>query len=208
MDFIPNRRADRKIWWKNFEDEIDEEGPKLPITPAEITADKAVATNMLAAMDATDSAKSALDAARAAERAAETTYEAYIRNAVRGYKTKPNYASSGAEGKLRLRGPSSGFDPATFKPKLMPKVIGIQVKIDFTKGECDSVEIFSRLRGQTGWTRLGIDSATPYYDTRPLANPSVPETREYMAIGIIDDIQVGVQSDIVSVLFSGTPEEP
>lgn len=207
MDYIPNRRNDRKAWWQNFEDEIDEEGPKLPITPAEISADKAVATNVLSFMAATEAAQSALDAARAAERTAEASALAYIRNAVRGYKTRPNYATSGVEGKLRLKGSESGFDPATFKPKLDPSVIGTQVKVKFTKGECDSVEIYGRLRGQTGWTRLGLDSASPYFDTRPLANPPVPETREYMGIGVIDDIQVGVPSDIVSVAFTGTPDE-
>jgi hypothetical protein len=198
-DFMPSKRGDRIQWWSNLKKEIPTEGPNLGLTPAEITAVETLATDELAKYAATHAADSALKGARLAEK--NSTNEAAIRNQIRYWKTKPNFDSSTAGGKLRLFGPDTGFDSATFKPKLSVSLDGAQAKIDFTKGECDYLCIYTRLRGTTGWTKLGIDSSSPYYDTRPLTNPNVPENREYMAMGVIDDVEIGLQSDIVSIVF-------
>ncbi len=40
-------------------------------------------------------------------------------------------------------------------------------------------------------------------DDSPLAQPGTPETREYQAIGVLADKEVGQPSDIVSVLYGG-----
>jgi len=49
--------------------------------------------------------------------------------------------------------------------------------------------------------RLG--RTLPAFLGRSLAVPGVPETREYLARGIIDDEEIGIASDIVSVTFAG-----
>ena len=36
-----------------------------------------------------------------------------------------------------------------------------------------------------------------------LANPAVPEVREYMARGVVDDVEIGLDSDIIEVVFAG-----
>ena len=51
--------------------------------------------------------------------------------------------------------------------------------------------------------RLGTDTEAPYFDTKPLANPAVPEVREYMARGMVGDEEVGLDSDIASITFAG-----
>jgi hypothetical protein len=50
MDFIPSKRADQYLWWKNMSDNIAVEGPKLGLAPADVTAVKALADAQLAAM--------------------------------------------------------------------------------------------------------------------------------------------------------------
>ncbi|MCB1212197.1 MAG: hypothetical protein KDK97_22935 [Verrucomicrobiales bacterium] len=202
-DFIPRKRAERYLWWKNLHDKLDVEGPKIGLTATEITDTKALAAEMIDAMEAVDAADTALKGARAAEKAAEVTDGAAIRLAIRYWKTRPAYASSGVEGTLQLVGTGSDFDPNTFKPTLKLSIVGGVIKLDFTKGECDSVAVRCRLRGSPGWNKLGLDSLTPYYDTAPLADPAVPETREYYVIGVIDDIEVGQPSDVVSIVFGG-----
>lgn len=198
-DFMPSKRGDRIEWWTNLKDETPTEGPKIGLTPTEITDTVALATDELAKYAATTAAESALKGARLAEK--NSTNEAAVRNMIRYWKTKPNFDASGVAGNLRLVGTESSFDSSTFKPKLTVSLDGPQVKVDFTKGECDYLCIYARLRGETGWTKLGIDSSSPYYDTRPLAVPGTPETREYMASGVINDVEVGLQSDIVDILF-------
>ena len=203
MDFIPNKRAENKAWWTNLKDNGTVELAKISLAAPDIAAAVATATDQVAKMQATDDAEAALAAARTMEKAAMQSNEAAIRLAVRNWKTNAAYAASGIEGSLKLKGPESGFDPNTFKSVLKLSIVGGQIRVDFIKGKCDSVAIYCRLRGTVGWTRLGTDSSSPYYDTNPLANPNVPETREYMGMGVIDDIEIGLPSDIVSIVFGG-----
>jgi len=48
-----------------------------------------------------------------------------------------------------------------------------------------------------------MDNFPPYDDTRALANPNVPEVREYMVRPVINDVEIGLPSDIVSAVFGG-----
>lgn len=202
-DIIPPKRSDRYLWWKNLHDNIDVEGPKISLSTAEIAEIKAYAADMIAKMEATEAADVALKGARNQEAAARDINEPAIRFKIRGMKTRPEYATSGVEGVLKLKGVGSVFDPNTFKPAVKVVFEGGQIKIDFTKGECDGVVIYSRLRGEMGWTRLAVDTSSPYYDTRPAATPGVAETREYYCIGIIDDVERGQASDSVSISIPG-----
>lgn len=77
------------------------------------------------------------------------------------------------------------------------------MKIDFTKKGVDGVNVYSRLHGTVGWTKLGYDSNAPYFDTAPLQAPNIPEVREYKARGVLADVEIGVDSDIVTATFAG-----
>lgn len=203
MDYLPKKRSELKDWWINLKDNGATELAKINLPAGDITAAVAVATDQVAKMQATDDAETALAAARSVEKSATLANEQTIRAAVRNWKTLPAYPGSGVEGSLKLKGTESGFDPGTFKTVLKLSIVGGQIRVDFTKSACDSVAIYCRLRGTQGWTKLGTDSRSPYYDTAPLANPNVPETREYMGMGVIDDVEIGLPSDIVSIVFGG-----
>jgi hypothetical protein len=203
MDYIPKSRSERYLWWKNFCDNIEAEGPKVGLTAAEIAAIKTAATDQCVKMEAANAAENAAKGAKAIEMETTRLNTQAIRLAIRNIKTRTLYANSGVEGTLRLKGSESTFDPATFKPALKLSIVGGQVRVDFTKGECDSVAVYCRVRGTIGWTKLGIDTDSPYFDTKPLANPNVPEVREYMARGVIEDAEIGIESDIVSIALAG-----
>jgi hypothetical protein len=53
------------------------------------------------------------------------------------------------------------------------------------------------------WKFLSRDTNSPYNDHTPLTTPGVPEVREYQAYGVLNDVQIGLASDIVSVTFGG-----
>jgi len=46
-------------------------------------------------------------------------------------------------------------------------------------------------------------SKFPFDDDSPLAVSGTPETREYRAVGVVDDEEIGQPSDIVSVVYGG-----
>jgi hypothetical protein len=35
-----------------------------------------------------------------------------------------------------------------------------------------------------------------------MANPAVPEVREYLARGVLDDVEIGLPSDIMTITLS------
>ena len=43
----------------------------------------------------------------------------------------------------------------------------------------------------------------PYYDESPLAVANTPEVREYMAIGVINDEEIGQMSEIKEIVYAG-----
>lgn len=61
-----------------------------------------------------------------------------------------------------------------------------------------------RLKGQTQFKLIATNRTRfPFDDDSPLAQPGTPETREYQAIGVLADKEIGQPSDIVSLLYGG-----
>jgi hypothetical protein len=48
-----------------------------------------------------------------------------------------------------------------------------------------------------------MDTSSPYIDGRELAVATVPETREYKLRGVLNDVEIGLDSDIQSITWSG-----
>lgn len=203
MDFMPKKRAELLLWLKNLSSNAVAEVPKMGGTAGEATEFKGYVDNWIAAMEDTDDAAEALDGKRSTEKAVREANEPEVRRMVRNFKSRPEYPASGSEGVLQLKGAAVGFDPDTYKPAIKATVVGGQIRIDFNLKGADGLYIHCRLKGTPGWQRLALDTVPPYYDTAPLANPAIPEVREYMARGCLDDAAIGLESDIVSVVFAG-----
>ncbi|MCX6900601.1 MAG: hypothetical protein NT105_18125 [Verrucomicrobia bacterium] len=203
MDYIPNKRLNRYDWYRNLSDNILIEAPKFGLSSGDATAAKALADAILAKMDETSVAEAALDGARQAERDVEEVKLAQIRAAVANWKTLPGMPGSGSDGVLKLQGTVVVFDPTTYKPVLQVFIEADKVRVAFQKKGVEAMAIYARLRGTPSWERLAIEHHAPYFDTRPLAQSNVPEVREYMARGVVNDEEIGVDSDIVSITFAG-----
>ena len=204
MDAVPRKRKERYGWYVNLSKNLTDEGPKMGLTPTETPAAKAIVDLIIASMDATDAASTTLDGAKSKESTVEATQLPLLRALIRNWKTRPAYAASGSEGVLKLKGSAEpAFDPATYKPVIKLSIEAGKIKVSFVKAGPDSLTIYMRLRGQTKFHRLAAESQTPYYDTTPLAVDGVPEVREFMARGMIDNDEIGLDSDIVSITFAG-----
>ncbi|MBI5684393.1 MAG: hypothetical protein HZC54_04875 [Verrucomicrobia bacterium] len=203
MDMVPKKRSQRYLWYKNISDNIATEGPKFGLTPAEAAATKALTDAIMASMEATDTAQGILDGARTTEQSVEGTNLTQLRAKVRNWKTLPAFPASGSEGVLQLKGAEAEFDPATYKPAIRVSIEGGKVVVSGAKKGVEAFAIYARLRGSQTWERLAVENHPPYYDTRPLAQLNVPEVREYMVRGVVDDQEIGLDSDIISVTFAG-----
>ena len=203
MDFIPNKRTERYLWLKNLSLNVVAEAVKMGAPAADATAAKALADDLIAKYEATDAASTLLDGARTVEKTHEATDLTGLRAKVRNWKTLSAYPASGSEGVLKLKGTDAPFEPGVHKLALKVSIEAGKIKVEFKKMGVDAVAIYSRLRGAAAWKKIGTDTASPYFDTTPLAQAGVPEVREYMARGLVGDEEVGLDSDIVSVTFAG-----
>lgn len=202
-DFIPAQRAARRAWLANISEKAIAQVAAAGGVAADGTGLKTAADNIITAYDSTDSAQTTLDGKRAEEIDTEATEIVKIREILRRLKVLAGFVSSGASAQLQASASASDFDPSTYKPVITVSIKGGQITIEFKKRGVSMLAIYCRLRGTTTWTRLGTDSSSPYIDGHPLANPGVPEVREYMARGMIDDEEIGLESDIVSIAYAG-----
>ena len=103
---------------------------------------------------------------------------------------------------LGVVGPESNFDPATYVAELRSaEAMGpAQVRLKFGKarGHIDTVKAQMR-RGSGAWTTVGMAVRSPWTELTPLAQPGVPETREFCVRAVVADEEIGQLSAAISV---------
>jgi len=203
QDYIPKPRDARYRWYKNLSANIVAEAVKFGGVAADATAVKSVADGIIAKMDATKTASDALDTARTLEANTEAAGLAQIRAKVRNWKSLSGWTASGSEGVLELSGSSVTFDPATYQTTLTVSVVPGGVQVDFVKKGVEGVAIYHKVNAAATWTKIGSCNHSPFLDNSPLAAAGVPEVRHYMARGLVNDAEIGVDSAAVSVTFAG-----
>lgn len=200
--YIPRPDAALKTWLANFKAKIAIHGPTLGLLPAEITALQDWCDDLIAAIDDVMQKKQDYKESVSAKNAQRKISVDGITNAATSIKTKAAYTEA-IGNDLGIIGEADTFDPLTFKTKLSAVVFTDHVVINFTKEQTDGVNIYARRKGEATWNFLALDTNSPYVDNRPLAVPGTPETREYMGIGVIEDEQLPLQSDVIIVVFGG-----
>ena len=203
MDYVPTKRTERKEWYENMSDHVVDEAAKFHGAPADALDVKAKVDSIIAKFKATDDAQVALDGARLIEHATEAADLVLLRAKIKNWKTLPDFPGSGSEGVLQLHGASSGFDPHTYKPVFKASLVTGGVRLDFFKKGADAMRFKMRLQGAVNWTKLGENTTSPFTDTTPLTTPGVAETREYMAHGLLHGEEIGLDSEVVLVVFAG-----
>ncbi|MCX6979243.1 MAG: hypothetical protein NTV08_00595 [Verrucomicrobia bacterium] len=103
---------------------------------------------------------------------------------------------------LEVNTPSAQVDPAALQPALSVESKHGHSEIMAKKLGADSLNLYVRRKGEAAFRLLaGKRVRFPMDDDTPPATPGQPEEREYQAIAVIGDEEVGVPSDIVSAVF-------
>jgi len=229
-DFFPKRIGDQRNWLETFKVQLPLVGPTLGVTPAELADLLAASDELIRAIDIVNLAENAYkQSVSDKDDAMQTNLSGVIRPAVKRLKTSPAY-TTGQGDLLGVEGIVSGWDPDAFRPTLKAKVTVAGVTLTFVKGKADGVRIYSRTLGgsaprpsepapapmpapadtagttastaEAQFHPIAIDFFSPYVDNRPLARPGTPETREYYAVGILKDQEIGLPSDIIRATVS------
>ncbi len=206
-DFIPDENAKLVTWLTNLMTQIDTHGLTLGMTAAEITAFKAMLQGIINDIQAVPAAKNAWQAAAATLRDTKRTKlnkTGPVRTEINQWKAS-GLLTTAMEQVMELVGVVVAFDRDAYKPVITAEARAGFVRITYTKLGVDGLNIYVRLKGQTTWKKLTYDTNSPYDDYTELAVAvaGTPEVREYRAIGVIDDEEIGLPSDIVSVTFAG-----
>ena len=97
---------------------------------------------------------------------------------------------------LGIEGPDDGIDLSSRQPDISgTDRTGGQVQIDFNKLTSDGVNLYSKRDGDADFVFLARDTATPYIDTRSLLTAGKPEIREYKAMFVLNDEEIGIFSN-------------
>ena len=200
--FVPRREGDLKTWLVNLKLKIAEHGATLGLDPNEITDVQAACDNIVLAIDTAEQIEQDYRQQIENKNQVKSAGLKVIRDTVKKGKAHPGYTTAIGDDMGVVRPPNE-FDADNFKPSFKAVVFPGKVELRFKKKGVDGLNFFARLKGETTWVKLAYDTHSPYLDNRPLQSPTAPEAREYMAIGVIKDEQVGLMSDIVSVTFAG-----
>lgn len=201
-DFIPKPEAEKVIWYENLSDKAGTKGTALGLNATQVTNLQKTCKDIQDAIKANNEAQTAAKSAKKAKDTAIADGEKELRVLIRIIKSNADFNDAVAQD-FMIAGDEEAFNPGTFKPAIKAKIMPGKVVIEFVKHKLNGINIYERLKGETTWTKLAYDSFSPYEDNRPLAVDNTPEHREYMAIGVIHDEEVTLQSDIIEVLYGG-----
>ncbi len=200
--YIPDGDPKLKLWMQTFKTNIALKAATLGLAPAEVTELQNWCDDIISKINDVSVAKAAYKQSVSDKNGQRKISVDGITNKATGIKTLVTY-TPGIGNDLGIIGEDDGFDPLTFKTKLKAIIYTDHVVIEFMKDQTDGINIYSRMKGAADWAFLALDTQSPYIDNRPLQTPGKPETREYMGIGVINDQQLPLHSEIISVVFGG-----
>jgi len=201
-DFVPRPRGDYRAWLLNLKTQSVTQGPAIGADAPDVTALQATCAAQITRIDDTDAAAAALQSKQEAEADGRRMTDAALREQIGDWKRLDGWTPEAAAA-LQAISTTPAFDPSTFKPEFKVRIIGGEIRLDWKKKGADGVFVYCRLRGQTTWIKLAMDTSSPYIDGRPLAQAGVAEVREYMLRGVVNDEAIGLDSDILSIAWEG-----
>jgi hypothetical protein len=201
-DYFPRSSAQQVPWLTNFKNKIVTYGPVLGLTKEEIESYQNYCESTIVKINAVETKKSELKAAVISRDQAINSKDNRFRTDIMHLKTSVGFEKSIGE-ELGVIGSNVSMDKSVYKPAITVRLFAGVVQVKFVKKGIDAVNIYHRKKGASAWQFLSRNSKSPFIDKIVLANPNQPEHWEYRALGIKNDEEIGLPSDIVEIVFAG-----
>ena len=204
MDIIPQSYGNLRGWLaKQIEILTAALAATIGMTPDERTAYLAAVNSILTPLTAIVALMEELEEKTAAFPDILEAFLPIIRAAIKRAKT-----SAGCTADVRVsldwNADVANNDPENSRPHINAEAQRGRVKISGNKPTFDAVNIYRRIKGEVQWQLIAVRKRRfPYFDESPLAVAGTPEVREYMAIGVVKDEEIGQMSEIKEVVFAG-----
>jgi hypothetical protein len=176
-------------------------GPGLGLTDAQVTEAQRWCKEITSAIRVSDQKRRDwLGSVQAAE-AVKREGLAKLRRSIAQIKVAPGWTQMlGQEmGVMGSSKPQTGL--SDYQPSLSVSVVAGKVQIKFARRSVDGLNIYSRKQGEGAFRLLSRATKSPFTDPTPLttATSNTTEIREYQALGVCDDKEVGRPSHVVVV---------
>lgn len=199
-DFIPSNDAEFLIWLHNYRNKTTAYATQFNIPLEDIYHFDMQINQMNTSVQEVAMQKEMMAKSVAQKNDVRKQLEAEIRREVLRFKAHKLYTEAIGQ-ELGIVSSKKTFDPSTYKPKPKAEVSGGIVRIKFQKKGVDGVNVYSRRKGEVAWQFRARDNNSPYEERIQLENLAQPEHWEYRLIGVIKDVEIGLPSDVVEVIY-------
>ena len=199
-DFIKKTDADLSKQEENFNTKLPAHAAALGILPAEVTSVTGILTDHITSFTNSIAKKAESKAAVHDNLAKKALALDEFRRIAKKIKASTGYTEAIGE-ELGIIGPDvAPSDYRTVQPKLKGDISGEVVHIYFDKFDLEGLKLFSQRGAETDYTFLANDTHSPYTDSRKKLDLSKPEERRYYAYYTMDEDEVGLKSDILTIV--------
>ncbi len=193
--YLPTAEGQLIIWLENFIVKIGTHGATLGLDSTTISEIQDAAQAIIDDINLTTQKKQQWKAQVETKNTSKKNNLETITSKVNQFKEEQVYNPTIGDD-LGVEGTEDDFDPDTFKPDLSVENIQQGRLLKFSKKKTDGANIYRRNKGEGDWTFLGLDTRSPYLDSEDFAQPAEVE---YKAVGVIDNEEIGIDSDIVEI---------
>lgn len=203
--YFPRSDAHLLKWLRNYITALPGEAKTLGVAESEIKAALTEAKELISAIEEDEAKYGAWQAsvAHSADKKRQALPE--IQRTIERLRSAPGHSEENDKTLWAVPTKSQPFRADEHKPTIRASVQGGKVRIHWTRGGLDGINVYSRRQGEPEWHLLSRDSTPPFDDSRPLGagvGPGSVEVREYRVIGVVRDEEVGHASDIATVTLT------
>lgn len=199
--YMPRSDAELVVWLGNYQTALPVQAKGLGMAPSEQKESLDSAKALAQSIQEDEQKRAEWLAATARTTALKQQALPVIQRTIERLRNTSGFTEEVNKALMAVPPRAQALALAEHKPVIRGSVAGGKVRVSWTRGSLDGINVYCRKQGETGWTLLGRDNRPPFDDLRPL--PLTAEVREYRAVGVFRDEEVGQPSDIISLTVGG-----
>jgi hypothetical protein len=197
--FFPKVDAELVVWANNYKNKITANALVLGLSDAQVAQEINYCDQLIAAVNGVSIQKQALKAAQEAKLLAIEKQGGALRNEIARHKLNANYTDA-IGNDLGVISHRLDFVTSSYKAKISVEMFAGMARLKFAKRGADGLNIYHRKKGTSAWQFMARVTKSPFDDQVVLEHTNQPEHWEYRAYGVVDDLEIGIASDIVEVI--------
>lgn len=194
--YFPRNDAELLLWLTNFQTALPVQAKALAVPDPEVAGSLARAKELVSAIHADEQKHAEWQAAVAKTATLRVEILPVIQRTIDRLRATPGYNDEHAKALQAVASRSQRVALDDHQPQPRGSLTGGVVRIQWTRGPLDGVNVYAKKPGESAWTLLARDNRPPFVDPRAV---TALEVREYRLVGVVDDQEVGQPSDTLSI---------